>query len=169
MGIKIKDNVSANLKALQGKTQTVNNMYARVGVLGKSVARTNIDGSNLTNAEIGAIHEMGSVKTPRRSALRDTLYDVKAKDLRLVIQTLLKNYLKPKSSLTASTVFKRIGAAGESFVDEAFATGGFGRWPALAASTVKMKAKKGLSTAILIATTLYRRSITSDVKNNNEK
>ena len=79
------------------------------------------------NAEIGAIHEFGTVTTPQRSFLRIPLtehlsrYMTDAKfsetDLKKVIQQI---NLQPWTEIIAETAKK--------LIDDAFDTGGFGKW-----------------------------------------
>jgi len=52
-----------------------------------------------------------------------------------------------------------LGMLGEDVVEEAFNTGGFGQWPALAPETIRRKR----SARILIETTQLRKSVSSRV------
>lgn len=130
---------------------------ARVGILeGKAGAKH--AGTNTTNGEIGVVHEMGSITNniPSRSFLR------------LPVETKQKEIIKSMGGKTVQsaiennqikTVYSLLGVIAESFVKQAFASGGYGQWPALKPATI---ARKG-SSAPLIDTGQLRRSITSDV------
>lgn len=115
-------------------------------------------GSELTNSEIGVIHEMGSLTNniPSRSFLRLPI-ELKEKDI--VSSMGGKTVQKAIENNQIKTVYSLLGVIAEGYVKQAFASGGYGQWEALSASTIK---KKG-SSAPLIDTGQLRRSITSDV------
>lgn len=110
-----------------------------------------------TNAEIGLVHEMGSLSQhiPRRSFLEMPLtlkmpeYYKKFGDQ--LLKAIDEGNIKP--------VFINLGIKGEQVVQLAFASRGFGIWDPNAESTVKRKG----SNSPLIDTAQLRRSITSDV------
>ncbi|MGH9678182.1 MAG: hypothetical protein ACRD36_13845, partial [Candidatus Acidiferrum sp.] len=112
----------------------------------------------MNNAEIGVIHEFGSegAHIPPRSFLRMPMEE-KRRELMKSFQTATSK--AAMDSGRYREVFRILGVHAEAIVQEAFATGGFGHWPALQPSTI---AAKG-SSAILIDTKKLRQSITSDV------
>ena len=116
--------------------------------------------AEMTNAEVGAVHEFGQLTAkppiPPRSFLRMPI----STHSRQIINGTAKvafAFLR-RGDLTG--LFTRIGQECENVVRLAFATGGFGQWPKLSPRTV---AKKG-SSAILIDTGQLQRAIASKVK-----
>ncbi len=151
---------------------STNKMKVKVGVLGNDTARTaeseedtegSTDGESkekveLTNAQIGAIHEFGSEEhnIPQRSFLRMPIAvnlqrELSAQDISdgLIVAIANDRSLEP--------LFFRIGLIAESIVGEAFDTGGFGAW-----KPSNMSGKKNKQT--LVETTQLRNAITSEVK-----
>lgn len=110
-----------------------------------------------TNAEIGLIHEMGSLSQhiPRRSFLEMPL-TLKMPEY---AKTFGNQLMKAIDDGNIKPVYTNLGIKGEQVVQLAFASRGFGIWPGNAPSTI---AKKG-SNSPLIDTAQLRRSITSDV------
>jgi len=161
-------NLSESLYALRSK------YHVRVGVFGDK----NVRDDGLTNAEVGAVHEFGSVerKIPQRSFLRTPLImkaqaavskEIKEKDLKALTKYDVVGYLK------------RVGKIAEGVVDQAFQTGCWGQWPQLAYSTLLSKLRGSLQrrrqmaaeqihegkqhSAILVQSAQLRHSITSKV------
>lgn len=94
----------------------------RVGVMGENDSR----GDGLSNATIGAIHEFG-FGVPMRSFLRHPLiYNLNAyleEQLDVKIDAVVEGEsLEPLA--------KKMGIIAETVVQDAFGTGGFGKWPA---------------------------------------
>jgi len=111
----------------------------------------------LTNAELGFVHEMGSKKVgiPRRSFLQDTfLYEAAA--LNSTMQPLFLTLFKGGK---IDLFLKKAAIACENLVQMAFQTGGFGKWPALKPATIRAKG----SSMILVRTKQLRFSISSQV------
>lgn len=148
-------------------------MYARVGILGSDSSKTE-PGSDLTMSELGLIQLVGSVANNIRARnWLDMPIRLKKKDL---VKSLGSKLVKDKIAKgDIKGVFKIIGIAATAIIQEAFETGGFGLWPPNAPITINggwMKRKdngksffikgKG-SSAPLIDTGEFRRSITSDV------
>lgn len=146
-------------------------MSTDVGVLGHKAGRveagklTKAGGhkksdkaSDLTNADIGLLHEKGSLSQhiPRRSFLLMPL-EQESFDLNNTRKALWHAFVTGKTTLREA--YKQLGIAAEIVIQKAFETGGFGRWRALADST---KARKH-SSAILIDTAQLRKSIDSRV------
>lgn len=147
-----------NLTKLRRDLDVIETMRTRVGLFGEDAQRT--DGKS--NPEIGLFHEQpkdvefGSTvrKLPQRSFLRMPLMT------QLTPKRLAEiPWLEIIQRRGAKQALKLLGIVGEEVVQEAFATGGYGNWPALAPSTV---AKKG-SSAILIDKAEMRKAITSIV------
>lgn len=115
------DGLNKMLKALKGKPPVI-----RVGILGSHNARN--DKSGLSNSDIGAEHEFGSSKMPRRSFLRVPLSDYLDKRIAsagLITEDSLKEVLKTGSVIPWC---KTIGNIAVSVVEEAFNSNGFGQW-----------------------------------------
>lgn len=134
------------------------NMAARVGVLGSHAART--DDSGTTNAEIGIIHEFGSVSKniPPRSFLRMPIEThIGAIATFMGQPAMVEKVLSGK----AKEAFELMGIKAEEFVQQAFSTSGFGQWKPNAPLTIAIKG----SSKPLIDTSQLRRSISSEVVN----
>lgn len=132
---------------------------ARVGILGGKALRgqKNFNGSN--NASIGAAHEFGNAKVPMRSFLRVPITEHLNKKMETAgafDKEQLAEVLKAGSVLPW---VKKIAVLAEAIVIEAFATGGFGKWPAW-----KTPGYKNDGGRLLVDTGQLRDSISSDVK-----
>lgn len=152
--------VEVDLERLSEIRKTLRSpLAARVGILG---AKTNRAKSGpMTNAAIGAIHEFGSPSRniPRRSFLKDT-FALQGKKLLGIKAELWKWFSGGKATPERlRQTYAALGHRGEVLVQEAFETGGSGRWATLKPATIRRKG----SSAILIDTAQLRRSITSDV------
>lgn len=131
---------------------------ARIGILGTNNMRA---GGGSSNAEIGAAHEFGTDKLPQRSFLRVPLSENLTKKIEssgALDKDTMNEVIKTKSVVPW---LKKIMALAESIVAEAFATGGFGKWP-----PSDMTHKTNQQT--LVETTQLRDSITSEVKASGE-
>lgn len=119
-----------NLKGFDALVKAVgskNPPHAKIGVLGKNVARK---GKGATNAEIGAVHEYGSPTQgiPSRSFLRMPLileYPKKLDNSDIFGEDELKQVLAT-GSLTPW--MKKAAILAVATVKEAFFTSGWGRW-----------------------------------------
>lgn len=135
-----------------------NSHKARVGVLGgKTIRKEQKIGE--TNASIGAVHEFGMGNMPQRSFLRVPIAEHLKKEVENA-EMFGKDELKQvveEGSLVPW--LKRLGVIGERIVAKAFATGGFGKWPAW-----KTPGYKNDDNRLLVDTRQLRDSITSDVK-----
>lgn len=137
------------LKALKAKPPT-----ARIGIA--ATPRTG-KSDRLTNAQIGAFHEFGTSKLPQRSFLRVPIIDHLAK--RLESSGLLDKDLLAQV-IASGSVFpwvEQIVFTAEDIVDEAFATGGYGKW---IPSDMRYKQNK----QTLIETSQLRDAIVTEVK-----
>lgn len=161
--VKTKINISTSkeISAMLGS-----GMFIKVGIVGEKGAATrekkDEDTEDLSNAEIGLKHEFGVFggfgedNIPMRSFLE------------MPLTTKFKSILKAMSSTTARSKLEKgkiedfwgiIGAAAEAVIQDAFESGGFGKWKPLSPIT---KLKKG-SSQILIDSAQLRKSITSEV------
>lgn len=133
-------------------------MHVRVGLLGSGASEPNGD---LTNAEVGAIHEYGApdVGIPERSWLRSTFRSRRAELVQMqaaACRGVLSGKVPPRRALGL------IGAwAAGACRDQIIKYGSFLFQP-LAASTIASKAARGLPnpTAPLVATGQMARAIT---------
>jgi hypothetical protein len=127
----------------------------RVGVLGSDNARS---GKADSNASIGLKHEFGSIKDkiPPRSFIRMPL-EQKSKQIEAFLSSEKIRQLFEQGE--KSKILTLLGIKAENIIQQAFRTGGFGKWPANRPSTV---ARKG-SSKPLIDTSQLRRSISSEV------
>ncbi len=127
----------------------------QIGIFGNKSSRK---GGALTNADVGAIHEYGSFSRgiPERSFLRAPLRFKTAR----ILKEAGKKFFEMFSSKNKNVFWKSLAISAEGVVQEAFSTGGYGKWAKLAPATVKRKG----SDAILIQTAQLRRAIASRVK-----
>lgn len=144
--------LDALLKALKRPPPTI-----MVGILGGS---SRSDGKS--NASVGAAHEFGAPKAniPKRSFLREPLADHlndRLESSGAIDKDSLKEVIKAGSLLAWA---QKVAIVAEAIVQEAFASGGFGKWKSLKSKTLSRKKVK----QILVETTQLRNSITSEVK-----
>lgn len=117
----------------------------KVGIIGDTAYQTH-EHTNLTNADLGAIHEFGTVNTPRRSFLADSILTNEGK--RAIIKEVVSNneaiaelMKKPtgdeydtayreavKKVVNPETVANQIAIAALNRVQEAFTNDGYGKW-----------------------------------------
>lgn len=150
-----------------------------------------VEGSDLTMADLGAIHEFGaeinvtdkmrgffwhqwginksnkSIKIPARSFLRDSLLTPEGKKALQVWDVdekeALIDYLN-KDTVSADVLATTIGAKAVERVIEAFDTGGFGKWQPISQFTQDHR-KGSASNPPLDSTGDLKNSITFEVKN----
>lgn len=128
----------------------------KVGVLGNKDNRTK--GSE-TNASIGLKHEFGLGGMPLRSFLRMPLTEKLGDALentRAFSRDILLKVIKDKSITEWA---KKIALVAETVVQDAFDSGGFGKWPKW-----KTKGYENNTGMILVDTQQLRNSISSEVK-----
>lgn len=156
--------ISINLEGLDEIRKGLGeNWYAKVGILGSSKnarAKFNqerIGGEELTNVELGVIHEFGSAEhgIPARSFLRMPIETQKDEIMKFLSSAKVKEMIEQGR---IKSVFQWLGLVGEGIVQRAFTTRGYGKWKPNAPYTI---AQKG-SSAPLIDTGQLRRSITSE-------
>lgn len=134
--------------------------YTDIGILG---AAGYTEGGKITLAGLGAVHEFGTDKAgrnrdtviPERSFIRMPL-ETGQEDIEKQIDSKIQKLIEDGD---IAGVFKLIGIAGEARVQEAFETGGFGRWEDIKEATKKAKG----SDAILVDDAVLKQAITSRV------
>lgn len=111
---------------------------------------------NITNVDLAIIHIWGSVtkNIPARDFLGMPMIVKKDELMKFLKSDMIRKMIAEGK---IAEIYKLLGIKGETIVAEAFATGGFGKWPKLKAATVRAKG----SSAILIATSQLRRSVSS--------
>lgn len=129
-----------------------------VGILGDGAARAPKPGekAQLSNAQIGAMHEFGTTKSPQRSFLRVPLIDNLNKRLAQSGVLTKKSIDEAIKTGTLMPIMKKIGIVAEDVVLGAFDSGGYGNW-----KPSNMKNKKNHQT--LVETQQLRNSITNEV------
>lgn len=132
----------------------------RIGIMGaKNSKHTSDDGKGgmLTNAEIGAIHEFGSLSghLPARSWLRMPIH----KGAAFIVKKAKEEIKVMAEKGSILPILVNIGIRCEQFIQRAFASRGFGEWEPIKPATKKAKG----SSAILIDTGQLRRSVSSKV------
>ena len=153
------------LHTLQRQAAELGGLRAQVGLFPETAGRSADKGRIDNNPQLGSIHEFGlsysilstkaTVVIPARSFLRMPL----TLKLGETILTNAANWFKMLHTRGAKRTMQFLGVVGEEIVQEAFATRGFGFWPALRPRTI---ARKG-STAILIESAQLRKAISSRV------
>jgi phage gpG-like protein len=136
--VKIRGKVkldTGGIKTLQRSVALMDGSEVRVGIFANKTSR---EGEALTNAEIGAVHELGSKSRniPMRSFLRVPCLEDLPKSLsgnsgRALVKKLL--------SVDTQSALENLGVLAEQSVDEAFTTRGKGRWQPLKAATIRRK------------------------------
>lgn len=129
------------LKVMQSALNKIkdNHYSVQIGIFGEKTSRR---GGEMTNAEIGLIHEMGSISRniPRRSFLWDT-FILKGKEMEKTMKPFIETLFKKGN---VDQYLKEVGIAGENLVRQAFETSGWGAWPQNAYSTIMGKLKGSL-------------------------
>ena len=151
-----------NLSGLDKLAKNIREHYhVRIGILGQKSFRGEEDqeGKPVNNAELGVIHEFGSVKRniPPRSFLRNTLA-TKNEEIVDDVLTKKKEIKEDMVDGDGSLLFKVIGVAAEGKVLDSFDSRGFGTWPAL------KRARKDGSNAPLVDTGQLKGAVTHDVR-----
>lgn len=147
--------IHLDIKELEAITKELKtNAYIKIGILGNKNSRNDKN----TNASIGLQHEFGSASKniPERSFLRMPLKEKMPKRLLEIGKQVMIGISKNNAML----FLKKLGVLGEEIIQQAFDTGGFGKWANLSERTIK---EKGFDTK-LVERTQLRKSITSEVK-----
>lgn len=152
-----QNKVSMNLDGLEDFRRQIGDLYiTRVGILGSHATRPSASGIN--NAELGLIQMFGSIT--KRIPPRDFLVmpiEMKKRELVKALGGAASREAFAKGDF--KRIFDIMGVVAVGFIDEAFATGGFGMWAPNKPATI---ARKG-SSAPLIDKAELRKSVSSDV------
>jgi phage gpG-like protein len=154
--MKGKAVVKSNISAMKNINKIIKSLsdkhMVNIGILGSKKNKRKKELA--TNAEIGAVHEFGSIskKIPPRSFLRMPLSE-KKKELLNFILSEKKSFEKQAVKGNLKKLFERIGIKAEQIIQKAFETAGFGKWK-------PPKYRDGMP---LEDTSQLRRSITSKV------
>ncbi len=142
------------LDELRAQLTAMPKARAHVGLFAEKSIRK---AGTIDNPNLGLEHEYGDprVKLPQRSFLRLPLIRWLGPEVELKGRSLFR-MLRSKG---LPGMLKLIGVLGESVVQRAFVTGGFGAWPKLANTTIKRKG----SAKILIETAQLRKAVSSRV------
>jgi phage gpG-like protein len=153
------NNVTINLDGLNKLRDALSgSKVVKVGILADTNSRQSEEGEDISNAELGVIHEFGSMSRniPARSFLKMPL---ERPELKAFIMSKKITDLVAEGKI--ETALTLIGLKAEEIIDKAFQTRGFGKWQPLKQATIRRKG----STAPLIDTRQLQRSITSEVVN----
>jgi len=144
---------------LQADLKECASLRVQVGVLGQKDTRMAAHGEPAGNAEIGAIHEFGRIydNIPRRSFLFDPLTYELGKEVAAQGATAWRLHFLQKGF---KSVLGNLGILATKVVDQAFASAGYGRWPANSPMTIAFKG----SSSPLIDTAQLRQSISFRLK-----
>lgn len=163
--------VKLNLRPLKELQQQMLQVSRRrklvqVGLFADTANRRAEPGRIEDNPSLGAVHEFGLSFTRKRDRATTTI--PRRSFLQMPLSLYLKNELDrirlslgwyltsaKKDGGGAEEFLKRFGQAATDVVDRAFATGGFGHWPALRPETIRRKR----SAAILIETAQLRKAV----------
>ena len=155
---------AVNLDFLKNIQATLTDLKrVKVGIIGNQATEKHA-GTFQTNAEIGLLQEIGSIRAriPARSFLKMPIM----RNQREFKQFLLENKDKVLELILEGKedeLFAKIGIKAEAYIQEAFDTRGFGQWQENSPYTVSMKG----SDSPLIDTAQLRRSISSEVHEKN--
>lgn len=162
-----KNGIKANLDGLNKLVKTLKEDYfVRVGIIGTE-AKTQHEGSSLTNAEIGTFHEFGSDKLSQRSFLEKPLREkLNFKNSAFRKATTKEAWKQIVEKGNQKKFMQNLGAYALKVIADAFETQD---WQPLTERYVKQKERKGLSTNILTATGQLRKSISFKVMEKSKK
>lgn len=113
----------------------------RIGIIGSKATQQH-KGSELTNAEIGTFHEFGTSRMPQRSFLVmpiSTKLNFNQDEMKEMKKFLFKQLFLKKAP---EEFYKGLLSKALEAVNNCFATGGFGEWKPLAASTYARRSAK---------------------------
>lgn len=150
---KVKRDFSGFAK-LRKQLHDLQTYKAEVGLFEDTAFRKPGRGEIGDNPSLGFQHEFGNPDTnlPERSFLRMPLMTQMGEILKF-------DWLRRIRMTGVKSAVKLLGVMGEETVQEAFATGGFGQWPALRPRTIQRKG----SSRILIDSAQLRKAVTSRV------
>jgi phage gpG-like protein len=151
---------------------TCRDYEVRIGIFGNKAQRKK---GEVTNPELGAIHEFGLGRVPKRSFLRMPL---ELKSDAIMAQVKSSDNWKNLEHGKPLPVLRDLGHACEAIIETAFDTRGYGTWQPDLTATVDAKTRRlspaqrkkvgGYSNSPLIDTGQLRRSVTSMVVKNSE-
>lgn len=145
------------LKTLQVKLEELEKRSVKVGLLALTARRVPAREDDIPhNPSVGVRHELG-LGTPRRSFIQMPL----TQHLGDTVQKDDTNWIDMLMKRGVSATLKKFGKLGESTIQQAFDTAGWGQWPALQPITILRKVRN--KSRILIETTQMRKAITSEV------
>jgi hypothetical protein len=129
--------------------------HVAVGVLANSATgRIYSSGSNVL--QVAVANELGTTRIPQRSFLKMP-QELKATELGVFIR---KQMFKVLDGMQVEQGLGLIGTYAVNLSQDAFSTGGFGKWPTLAASTIEAKGSSG----ILIDQGVLKNSVSYEVR-----
>lgn len=145
------------LEKLETELAKSKGSVVKVGVLAGKLDRG--EGEEFNNADIGAVHELGSKEggIPQRSFLEMPMIKQLPADVKKIKA---EKFAKLIIEQGMETALKTLGVIGEQVVDKAFESRGFGTWEPNSEATIQQKG----SDMPLIDTAKLRRSITSKVQ-----
>lgn len=129
--------------------------HVAVGVL-ESEATKRVYGNDTTVGQVAAIHEYGLGNSPQRSFLK-LPQELKQKEISNFIN---KQMEKVFDGMSVSQGLGLIGQYNLNLIQDAFASGGFGKWDGLDPYTIQRKGSSG----VLIDTGILKNSITYEVR-----
>ena len=150
---KVKRDFSGFAK-LRKQLHDLQTYKAQVGLFENTAFRKPGRGEITDNPSLGLEHEFGNPMTNLhpRSFLQMPLEQHMGEVLKF-------DWLRRIRATGVKSAVKLLGVLGEETVQEAFATGGFGQWPALKEETIRRKG----SSRILIDSAQLRKAVTSRV------
>ncbi len=128
-------NLDDIIKALRKK------IILRIGIMG-SDAQTEHEGSGLTNAQLGTIHEQpdnDGKKIPKRSFLLEPLQEklnLTTDENKYLRKELFKRYFDDKAP---EKFYKALETKALQIIDQAFMTNGYNKWTSLSQAYLKRK------------------------------
>ena len=147
------------IKAYQDNLEKAKKLQLAVG-LPKETASSKVYGDGTSVIKVGAMHEYGAGKIPRRSFLR-TPFIMKDKEISNFLLDMFKRVAE--KGLDAEKALSIVGVKAVNISQGAFTSKGYGTWQALKQSTINEKG----SSQILIDTGTLRSSITYIVRDAN--
>ena len=152
------------LKLLQERLTELEAGRVHVGLLAETSGRVPKRKNTIdNNPGLGFVHEFGLSYTILKGRITNSIPE--RSFIRMPLMLHLGKLLEGKDWIATlmkggtKRVLGFLGLLGEDTIQEAFATGGYGQWPALAPRTVSRKK----SARILIETAQMRKAITSKV------
>lgn len=132
-----------------------NKRVVKVGIMGRKTTRKT--DQDVTNAELGAIHEFGSYSKniPARSWLRMPIH----KEADTIARNAGHGAEEMAKQGNMNGILKRLGIACEAAISRAFASQGYGSWKPDKPATIRRKG----SSAPLIDKGELRRAVSSTV------